>query len=388
MSKTLDQRSVDVLEAAKTIITRAKSENRAMTPAERTAVKSKMDEAEGLNVQIKDAIEAGRVHDALGAVLREEPRPGALGRFSAKTAARSLANKMNGSGSKSLAPSGAEVAPAGLTTLPPLSLTKPSTSLLAAIPAQVIDTPPTYSYLTQTTRTNRAAPVASGDAKPVSEYGLTRVEDRLRVIASLSEPVDRYWLEDNDALRVFVEQELAYGLDRAVEQQLLNGDGTGENARGMLQTSGILAQAWSVDGLTTLRKALTLLQVTEAENAVAVLNPLDFETLSLLRSTTGEFIATDASTYFDPRGTVSPPYGPLALSSWGVPVILTTAIAVGQGVMFDPSAVVLFTDGMVRTEWDSSVGFSTNELTARVEGRFGVAVIRPDRIVSIDMSAA
>jgi HK97 family phage major capsid protein len=111
-----------------------------------------------------------------------------------------------------------------------------------AIPAQIVREPPTFAYLRQTTRTNNAAPVADGATKPTSVYGLTRAEDRLRVIAHLSEPINKYHLEDAADLRVFVDNELGYGLDLAVEQQLLSGDGTGENLRGILNTSGIQAQ--------------------------------------------------------------------------------------------------------------------------------------------------
>jgi HK97 family phage major capsid protein len=377
-----------LLSDAQRIITRAKDAGRPMTTIERKSVRDALDRAKQID-RDRDKSDGDELRKQLADCLREGPRrDGKSGRFSSKTAASELATKISSGGAKALAPSGAEVAPAGLTELPPLSLTKPSRSLLAAIPSQIVEQPPTFSFLRQVTRTNLAAPVASGGEKPVSAYGLERVEDRLRVIAHLSEKIDRFWLEDHEQLRTFVQDELTYGLDLAVEQQVLNGSGVGENNRGMLQTSGILTQAWSTDGLVTLRKAQTQLQIVGAETVIAVLNPVDFETLSLLRSTTNEFIATDANSYNDTQGSTSPPYGPLALSSWGMPVVLTTAIAAGQGVVFDPSAVVLYTDGNVRVEWDSSVGFSTNELTARCEGRFGVAVTRPDRIVSVDMSAA
>ena len=55
--------------------------------------------------------------------------------------------------------------------------------------------------------------------------------------------------------------------------------------------------------------------------------------------------------------------------------------------MFDPSAVKLYTDGQVLIEWDTSRGFSRNEVTGHCETRVGVAVQRPDRIVSVDMTA-
>lgn len=375
---------MNLLSDAQRIIDRAKAAGRPMTPTERDDVRAKMDAVRRIDTKTEHDEDAD-LRRRLGRALRDDPELGQLGRFSAKAAAPALTSKIS---AKALAPSGAEVAPAGLSELAPLSLAKPATSLLAAVGATVLPNPPTYAYLRQTTRTNNAAAVADGATKPTSVYGLTRVEDRLRVIASLSEPVPKYWLDDSQDLRTFVESELTYGLDVAVEQQLLNGDGTGENNKGLLNTSGILSQAWSTDGLETLRKAITSAQIAGAQQYVAVLNPVDFEALTLVRATTNEFLATAANVSGDSSGATSPPYGPVALQSWGVPVVLTTAIAAGRGVVMDPSAVTLYTDGQINLEWNTSDGFDTNEVKARCETRVGVAVKRPSLVVSVDMSAA
>jgi HK97 family phage major capsid protein len=347
-----------------------------------------------VSAHLKDREEDKAIRKSLAEALREGPATGSTGRWSAKAAAPALAAQMGAPGNtdhgvrrKALAPSGVELAPAGLSELVPVSLSKPATSLLQVVPAQVVESPPTYAYLRQTTRTNNAAAVASGGTKPTSIYGLTRVEDRLRVIAHLSEPVDKYWLADAPDLQMFVQDEMTYGLDRAVEAQVLNGDGLGENNRGMLQTSGIQTQAWSTDGYETLRKALTKLQQQGAEGAVVALNPADFETMNLVRATTGEFLATEANLSTGNGGGIAPPYGPTVLASWGVPLVLSNAVAVGQGVAFDPAAVTLYVDGQVAVEWNTSVRFSTNEVIARCEGRFGVAVRKPLLVVSVDMSA-
>ena len=255
------------------------------------------------------------------------------------------------------------------------------------INAKVVTDPPLYSYLTQTSRVNAAAPVASGAEKPVSQYGLGRVEDRLRVVAHLSERIDRFWVEDLAELRTFVQEEMGYGLDVAVEQQLLNGSGLGEHMRGVLNTPGIQVQAFSADPVETLRRAVTKAQVAGADQLVAAMHPGTWESVALVRATTNQFLATDSNLSSAGGGAVSPPYGPTALMSWGVPVVLSVAVPVGTAIVFDPSSVVLYTDGAVRLEWDGSIGFTRNELVARCEGRFGTAVTRPDRIVSVDMTA-
>ncbi len=379
---------IRLLSESEEIITRAKSADRALTDDERAKVRATIEAVKRLDLKAEIDDDAG-LRRRLARALREGPTAGELGRFTAKSAAVALADKIGGGYGKALAPSGAEVAPAGLTELTPLSLTRPATSLLAVVSAQVLNDPPTFAYLHQTSRVNNAAAVPTGSVKPTSTYALERVEDRLRVVAHLSEPIDKYWLQDTAELRLFVEQELTYGVDVAVEAALLNGNGVGESPRGMLQTTGILSQAFSTDPLESLRKSLTLLQLNGAESPTVALHPSDWEAIALLRTTTNAFIASDAQAQSVGGGNVAPPTGAQALMSWGVPVVLSSAVPVGTGVMFDPSAVTLYTDGTVAVEWDTTGDdFTKNQITARAETRIGVAVKRPSRIVSVDLSAA
>lgn len=195
--------------------------------------------------------------------------------------------------------------------------------------------------------------------------------------AHLSEPVDKYWLQDLTDLQTFLDTELRFGLDLAVEQAILNSDGAGENPTGILHTSGIQTQPFSTDPVETARKALTKLQTQGSTSRVFVVNPLEWETMRLLRSTTGAFLLTDTTAQDVTGGAVAPPTGAQALTSWGVPVVLSTALTQGTAVMMDPGGVTLYTDGAVQVEWNTATGFAANEVLARCEGRFGVAVTRP-----------
>src|SRR6476646_1237350 len=62
-----------------------------------------------------------------------------------------------------------------------------------------------YVYLRQSVRTNNAAIVAEGAAKPTSVYSVVRIENSLQAIAHLSEGNPCYWLLDNQALEQFVD---------------------------------------------------------------------------------------------------------------------------------------------------------------------------------------
>jgi HK97 family phage major capsid protein len=117
---------------------------------------------------------------------------------------------------------------------------RPAVSVLDVLPTRVV--PPSYSFLRQSVRTLAAAPVAEAGTKPTSTVSVVAVENRLRVVAHISEPIPHYLLSDAVNLERFVEDELVFGLRRAVETEVLAGDGTGEHFTGILSTSGIVTQ--------------------------------------------------------------------------------------------------------------------------------------------------
>ena len=73
-----------------------------------------------------------------------------------------------------------------------------------------------------------------GAAKPTSVYSVVRFEQTLAVVAHLSEGIPRYWLLDSVALQMFVENEMTFGLQLAVEAKVLSD---------VNSTSGIQVQA-------------------------------------------------------------------------------------------------------------------------------------------------
>lgn len=84
-------------------------------------------------------------------------------------------------------------------------------------------------------------------------------------------------------------------LDQALENQVIHGDGTGENLTGLLNTSWIITQAFATDALTSIRKAMTSLKLYGIRPTALVLNPVDAEALDLLRDSgpTGEYLLGD-----------------------------------------------------------------------------------------------
>ncbi|MER5507172.1 phage major capsid protein [Streptomyces sp. NPDC002766] len=248
-----------------------------------------------------------------------------------------------------------------------------------------------FAYLRQTTRTNNAAVVAQGAKKPTSIYTLSRVDDRVRTIAHLSEPIAKQDLDDVGMLRQFVDQEMRLGLDLALENEILNGDGTGEHFTGIGNVSGSQVQAFVTNVLTTTRKAVTKLErYGYMAGAAFVMTPDDWEAIELLADNEARFY------YGGPQATVDP----AARRLWGAPVVVSDAATTGTAYLADWRQMRLQVrqDGVL--DWSENVydpnalgtgsgasDFERNMLRFRFEGRFGLEILRPSAIVEIDLTA-
>jgi HK97 family phage major capsid protein len=254
-------------------------------------------------------------------------------------------------------------------------------SLLELIPVRPLSggfgTGNSFSFLRQTVRTNNAAPVADRALKPTSVFTLAEIEDRVRVIAHLSDPVPERYFADHAALEDFLQSEMENGILDALQEQVVNGNGTGESLTGILATSGIISQSFATDRLTSIRKGLTQLQATGVTPNALVLNPADLEALDLLRAdgATGTFLLGDPATES-------------ATNIWSVPRIPSNAVAAGTALLADwnQAEIVVREDAALALD-RSGVNFTKNLVTMRVETRAGLAIKRPASFAVIDLAA-
>ena len=187
--------------------------------------------------------------------------------------------------------------------------------MLSVLPVQV-QTSPQFAYLRQSVRTNAAQIVSEGAVKPTSTYTVIRVEDKLDVVAHLSEPCPRFWFADEPALQQFLNNELTYGLALAVEAMAL---------ADIAGTSGIQSNSYSTSVLQTLRKSVTKLESNGYPPATFVLHPGDFESIELALST------VNAVEH------MSLPYDAAARRLWGVPITVTNAQTAGVAQLSRPA---------------------------------------------------
>lgn len=290
-----------------------------------------------------------------------------------KAHATSLATAMKGTrpdGAKALVTTGSVVVGTPIVDTTPVMMGRPLRSFLQAIP--VVPRPAAYSWLAQSVRTENAAVVSSGAVKPTSVLSLVKKDGKLSVIATLSEPIDKFVLEDGEALDTWIGAELSQAVLTALEAQVLSGNGTGDNLTGLANTSGIqtfTSAAGNTDKLVELRKALTRLETAGEAPSQFILNPNDWEALTIKRNTSGEFDtgnAIDAETR----------------RVWGVPVALSNSLAANSYYLLGEGAAVIGRDKGIVTEWGTPGDmFQRNQVQARTEGRFNLEVRRPAAVL-------
>lgn len=152
--------------------------------------------------------------------------------------------------------------------------------------------------------------VAAGAFKPVSDFGVTRIEQSLQVLAHVAS-TNRMWLLDNTSLTTFLETEMTEGLQRDREAKVL----ADVNA-----TSGIQTQSDATSVLATLRKSITKCQTAGHTPSSFLLHPNDWEGVELALSSTNSV---------EHQGL--PPYNPATQALFGGPVVVSLAEAAGVG---------------------------------------------------------
>lgn len=361
------------------------------TPEQSTTVNAKLNELESVKARIKEADESAELMGSITDVTRGYWEEGLSGKdgggvLTFKNLAANLkAAKIDAGQSYSVKSLQTESIPVSVVASP-VPLGRRATSLLDVLPTHKVEHGDQYTYLRQTSRTNNATPVGPGGLKPTSAYGLERVTGKLEVIAHLSEPIFEYYLQDEGSLNQFVSDEMGYGLQTAVESQVLLGDGQarvdgtlGTNLLGLLNQSGIQTQAYVTSKIRTVRSAITKVEVLGYDAGAIVLNPTDWEEIETSTTSTGEYLLEADGTPIDRK----------ARRLWGVPVVLSVAVAAGTGVLLTTTAAVLEHDGNVRMDWGRmNDDFGRNQIRARVEGRFGLQVVRPDGIVEMTLTGA
>ena len=239
----------------------------------------------------------------------------------------------------------------------------------------------TIEYVQQTTQTLTAAMTAeaTGSAltgtdgrKPESTLAFATVTAPVRTCATWL-PITNRLLSDAPAVRGIINSQLLYGVALTVEQQVISGDGTGENLTGILNTANIQTLGRGTNNeVDALFLARTMVRTgAHLPPTAIVMNPVDYQQVRLLRqnaasATLGSYLMGD-------------PTGLGTATVWGLPVVESENVPVdtvivanwdqGSGVFDREQAAVRV--GLVNDQ------FIRNQQTILAEQRLAFVVWRP-----------
>lgn len=248
--------------------------------------------------------------------------------------------------------------------------------IVGYIPAGVVHTDE-YDYLMETTQEDAgaAAVVEKGETKPTFKLGLKKVRNQLKVIAVVSDPVDKYTWQSSQGVVDYVGERLTREIMRTFENEIINGDGTAGHLLGLNHVEGIKTQEFNSDAVTTAINAASQIEQYGINCAMFVLPAADWVAIATTKDTLGHYIN-------DPIVDVQ------NHCLWGIPVVADAYLASGTGYAIGTNTVQIMTDGNLETATNTSEGFMTNSVISRVEGRFSFDVLKPHGIVKFPTKQA
>lgn len=246
---------------------------------------------------------------------------------------------------------------------------------------------PSIIYVQETAVTNAAATVAEGGLKPQSDITTAQVTEVVRKIATTAKISDEM-VNDAGYIQSYVNGRLVLFVQLAEEDQLLNGNGTAPNLRGILNRTGLTAaQALGTDSrVDAIFKEVTKIRAGAfLDPDAVVLHPTDWQSIRLAKDANQQYYGGGPfgyAAYGNPNQVVGDTSNLSAGGDtlWGLRVVVTPAIAQGTALVgaFQLSAQVYRREG-IRVEATNSNedDFLRNLIAIRVEERLGLAVYRP-----------
>lgn len=221
-------------------------------------------------------------------------------------------------------------------------------------------------------RPTGAGMVAEGAKKPESnmQWGMETVP--MRVIAHWIK-ASRQILDDVPQLQSMVDVELRYGLAVKEEEQLLFGDGTGQNLNGMMENAVSFDPAIiDVTAPTLIDKiGMAILQgsLTDIAPDGIVLHPSDWWRIRLTKDADGKYIMGDPGMVVQP-------------SLFGLPVVPTKAQEVDNFLVGAFNAQTLYDRWEARVEAGfENDDFTRNMVTLLAEERVGFDPEHPTSLI-------
>lgn len=235
-------------------------------------------------------------------------------------------------------------------------------------------------FVREKTFTNNAAAVAENTKKPESVIEFEQDSTTVKTLAHWI-PASRQILDDVSQLQSYIDARMLYGLNLVEDNQLMNGDGTGANLKGLMRYATQFDEQLATSSTNKLdRIADAILQVwlTGFPANGIYMHPKDTNDLRKLKDTIGRYL------FSNPESAIVP-------MPWGMRVVETTAIPEGTALVGAFALAAQVFDRQTATidiaDQDQD-NFVKNMITIRAEERLALAVYYPSAIVSLPLVAS
>ena len=247
----------------------------------------------------------------------------------------------------------------------------------------------TITYPVETVTATGAAEVAEGDTKPEAQLSFADTDETLKTIAVLL-PMTNKSLRNQPFLRAYINARLRLFVQNREDSQLLNGNGTSPNLRGILNRSGInTATSYSIGGanpdqalIDSVFKAAMRVRESFLLPDGVVMRPATWEIAALAKDADRNYLLG----------------GPAAITAerlWGLPVVLNANMpaqaATAKPVLvgaFRTAAMVVRRGGIELALTDShGEFFAENKVMLRAEEEVGLLVFRPAGFAAVTSAA-
>jgi len=238
-------------------------------------------------------------------------------------------------------------------------------------------------YTKELAWTNAAAETMEGATKPESTLTFELVQEPVRTIAHWIK-VSKQVLDDAPALQSYVDRRLRHGVELKLEQQVVNGEGTGK-LLGLLGTGNYTAFTPSDSSYIesdTINDAKYRVIAADYVPSFVLMNPADLGRLERRKTAaavTGSYIAGEgAALSYINMGFGSTP------TLWGLPVIVSNSVPEDGYIVAAGDAMQLFmrSGAIVEMFEQDDTNVQKNLITVRAELRAALAVYRPAAVVA------
>ena len=230
-------------------------------------------------------------------------------------------------------------------------------------------------------RTSAAGGAATGGPtdvfglKPASDITIVPVTYPIATIAHIMY-VHRNTLNDEPRLRGILDRDMIDGVKMAEDEQILWGDGVGENLTGLMNTTGVQ----NYTGLASdqrsaqIRRAATRAILAYFQPTGVVLHPFDWENIELEKDLNGAYtVAVSVAVGGEKR-------------VWRLAVTDSPAMQQGRALVgaFGTGAKLYDREEVnIQVSTENRDLFERNAYTLRAEERLGIVVDRPESFVDV-----